>query len=125
MAGSVHIPWYATGFRADRMEEGLAQIAPIALRYGATAYAVFRYRDDRYKFLQTATFESKLDWERYWNGEDFIRWRSLHSSFYQVPVLYQWTDVVLEGHLPTDPGYGGEPTAVTGGPASDEVGDTI
>lgn len=125
MAGSVHIPWYATGFRADSLEDALEGIAPIALRYGATAYAVYRYRDDRYKFLQTATFRSKVDWERYWNGEDFIRWRAVNSGRYQVPVLYQWTDISVEGHLPTDPGYGGEPASVVEGPANGEIGDTI
>jgi hypothetical protein len=125
MAGSVHIPWYATGFRADKIEAALEEIAPMALRYGATAYAVYRYRDDRYKFLQTATFESKVDWERYWNGPDFIRWRSVNSGYYQVPVLYQWADIAIEGHLPTDPGYGGEPASVVEGPTNGEVGDTV
>ena len=104
MAGSVHIPWYATGFRADAMEEALEEIAPLAIRYGATAYAVYRYRDDRYKFLQTATFESKADWERYWNGPDFIAWRAEYSSFYQVPVLYSWNDLVHSGRLEVENG---------------------
>lgn len=97
MAGVVHIPWYATGFRGDKLEAALAHIAPVALRYGATSYQVFRYRDDRYKFLQTAEFESKMDWERYWAGQEFIDFRVIHSSFYQVPVLYGWTDLVAGG----------------------------
>jgi hypothetical protein len=125
MAGSVHIPWYATGFRADALEEALGEIAPLAIRYGATGYSVFRYRDDRYKFLQTATFENKLEWERYWSGEDFVRWRAKYSSWYQVPVLYQWADITVEGHLPSDPGYGGEPASVHGGMESGEIGDSI
>ena len=49
----------------------------MALRYGATAYAVYRTRDDLYKFLQIATFEDKADWERYWNGPEFTRFRAL------------------------------------------------
>ena len=98
--GSVHIPWYATGFRGDQIEAALAEIAPLALRFGATSYAVYRYRDDRYKFLQTATFHDKLDWERYWNSEEFIRWRAVNSSFFQIPVVYGWADVVAEGHGP-------------------------
>lgn len=99
MAGVVHIPWYATGFRGDRLEAALAEIAPVALRYGARSYSVFRYRDDRYKFLQTAEFDSKLDWERYWSGPEFIDFRVLCSSFYQVPVVYGWTDLVCAGAL--------------------------
>jgi hypothetical protein len=99
MAGVVHIPWYATVWRGDRMEEALGQIAPLALRYGATEYAVHRSRDDPYKLLQMSWFESKLDWQRYWDGPEFIAWRADYSSFYQVPVLYVWHDLVHYGRL--------------------------
>jgi hypothetical protein len=101
-AGAVHIPWYATGFRADKLAAALADIAPVALRYGATAYSVFRSRDDTYKFVQTATFESKPDWERYWYGPEFTRFRALCSSWYQVPVVYVWQDVIAEGVMPAN-----------------------
>ena len=106
--GSVHIPWYATGFRGDKLEAALADIAPLALRYGASTYAVYRYNDDRYKFLQTATFRDKADWERYWLGPEFERFRALCSSWYQVPVVYQWAEVVAEGVLPYDPVASGD-----------------
>lgn len=99
MAGVVHIPWYATGLRGDTLEAALAEIAPVAMRYGARSYAVYRYNDDRYKFLQTAEFESKLDWDRYWNSPEFIDFRVLNSSYYQVPVVYGWTDLVISGSL--------------------------
>jgi hypothetical protein len=49
-------------------------------------------------------FESKLDWERYWNGPDFIAWRAEYSSFYQVPVLYIWHDLVSYGRLEIENG---------------------
>jgi hypothetical protein len=102
MAGVVHIPWYATGFRGDKLEAALADIAPVALRYGATSHSVFRYRDDRYKFLQTAAFETKLDWERYWFGPEFIDFRAIYSGFYQVPVVYGWTDLITSGEIAGD-----------------------
>jgi hypothetical protein len=108
MAGVVHVPWYATGFRADGLEAALAEIAPVALHYGATSYQVFRFNDDRYRFLQTATFERKLDWERYWGGQEFIDFRVIHSGWYQVPVLYQWSDVVAAGGI-------AEPVTANGG----------
>lgn len=97
MAAVVHIPWYATVFRGDKLEAALGEIAPIALRYGATSYAVYRYNDDRYKFLQVAEFESKADWERYWEGPDFIDWRIANQSYFQVPVVYGMTDLVIAG----------------------------
>ena len=45
-AGVVNIPWYATLFRGDRFAEALGEIAPVALRYGASDYTVYRAQDD-------------------------------------------------------------------------------
>jgi hypothetical protein len=119
MAGVVHIPWYATVFRGDKLEGLLEDIAPVALRYGASSYFLHRNRDDRYKFLQTATFESKSDWDRYWNGPEFVHFRVAASSYYQVPVLYSWNDVVIEGYLDSE--------RVREGlrPSAEAVGDTL
>ncbi len=103
MAGTVHIPWYATVFRGDRLEAALREIAPVALRYRATHYLVYRNRDDMYKFLQTATFAEKSDFEAYWYGPEFVEFRTLTSSWYQVPVLYGWTDLTASGALNPEP----------------------
>ena len=100
MAGTVIVPWYATGFRKDPFEAALNEIASVALRYGASTYAVYRANDDLYKFLQTASFEDKAGWEGYWNGPEFTRFRTLAVSWYQVPVLYAWHDVIAEGAMP-------------------------
>ena len=99
MAGTVIIPWYATGFRADAFEQALNEVAPVALRYGASSFAVYRARDDRYKFQQLASFEEYLDWERFWDGPEMIDFRVRHSSWYQVPVLYGWWDLTTHGAL--------------------------
>ena len=98
-AGVVHIPWYATLFRGDKFEAALQEIAPVAVRYGATEWAVYRSRDDAYRFLQMATFEDKEAFEAYWYGADFNDWRARYSSWYQVPVLYAWHDLVARGGL--------------------------
>ena len=100
--GVVHIPWYATGFRHNAFAEALAAFAPIVMRYGATDYSVYRSRDDRYKFLQMATFESKLDWERFWEGEDAIAFRVNHQGWYQIPLLYAWHDRISHGGFPEE-----------------------
>jgi hypothetical protein len=102
-AGVVHVPWYATVFRGDKLETALADIVPVALRYGATDYSLHRSRDDRYKFLQTASFPDKLSWQRYWEGEEFIEFRATCSSWYQVPVIYVWHDLVVAGALEPEP----------------------
>jgi hypothetical protein len=119
MAGLVHVPWYATVFRGNKLEAALAEIAPVALRYGASSYALHRNRDDSYKFLQMATFENKLDWERYWAGPEFQHFRIVAMSWFQVPVVYTWNDVVVEGYLAGErerSGLRAEPGA---------VGDTV
>ncbi len=99
MAGTVIVPWYATGFRADQFELDLGKAAAVALRYGASSYDVYRARDDRYKFQQVAAFEEKVDWERYWEGPEMTDFRVLHSSWYQVPVLYGWWDLTAHGAI--------------------------
>lgn len=103
MAGVVHIPWYATGFRGDTLAEALGELGPIALRYGATQYAVHRSRDDRYKMVQMVWFESKLDWERYWSSPELTSFRAQHSGWYQIPVLYVWHDEVAADVVTLEP----------------------
>jgi hypothetical protein len=120
MAGVVHIPWYATGFRGDKLQEALSDIAPVALRYGARSYSVYRYNDDRYKFLQTAEFEGKAEFEAYWFGPEFVDFRIIASSWYQVPVVYGWTELFASGTLEPEVAH-----AATGGPAGAEAGGDL
>jgi hypothetical protein len=103
----VHIPWYATGFREEDLAAALEQISAVSLRYGAKGYTVYQSHDDLYRFLQVLDFESKDDWTRYWYGPEFADMRASCSSWYQVPVLYVWNDVVAEGSL--------DPAATPGG----------
>ena len=97
--GVVHIPWYATLFRGDKFRLALLEIAPVALRYGATEWQVYRAHDDQYKFLQMAAFADKLSFERYWLSEEFVGWRADYSSWYQVPVIYGFNELVGRGAL--------------------------
>jgi len=102
VAGTVIVPWYATGFRADAFEEVLGEVAATALRYGATSYEVYRARDDRYRFQQLARFEQHLQWDRYWAGPEMTRFRIEHSGWYQVPLLYGWWDRTAGGEILTE-----------------------
>jgi hypothetical protein len=106
MAGTVVVPWYATGFRAEAFERALNEVAATALRYGATSYTVYRARDDRYKFQQLAAFEDKLDWERYWEGREMTEFRVLHSGWFQVPIIYGWWDLTAGGQVLARPPSG-------------------
>ncbi len=101
--GTIIIPWYATGFRADGLAAALDEIAPAALRYGASSYALYRSRDDLYKFQQLAYFPDHTSWERYWAGPEMTEFRVRHSSWYQVPVLYTWWELTSHGQLIAPP----------------------
>jgi hypothetical protein len=99
MAGSVHIPWYATVFRGDQLQAELERISPLALRYGATGYSIYRSNDDTYRFLQILDWEEHLDWDRWWNGPEMIDFRTYCQGWYQVPIQYAWHDLVTEAHV--------------------------
>jgi hypothetical protein len=49
-----------------------------------------------------ATFEHKLDWDRYWNGPEFLHFRAAAQGLFQVPILYSWNDLVVEGRIDDD-----------------------
>ena len=107
MAGTVIVPWYATGFRADQFERDLGEVAATALRYGASSYEVYRSRDDRYRFQQLSAFEEYLDWERFWDGPEMVYFRARHSSWYQIPVLYGWWDRTAGGAVARNGAHSG------------------
>jgi len=114
-AGVAQIPWYATLFRGDKFEAAVREIAPIAMRYGALDYIVYRNRDDMYKFQQCATFEEKAQFEAYWYGPEMTTFRTVYSGWYQVPILYTWADVVIAGGRGLN--GNGEPVSAHGAPS--------
>ena len=104
--GFVHIPWYATALRGDRLEAVLLDTSAAALRYGATSWQVHRSRDDRYKLLQMVAFDSKEDFERWWAGREMVDMRVITSGWWQVPVLYVWHDLCGAGQIGDGNGNG-------------------
>lgn len=94
MAGVVHIPWYATVFRQDKIAAALEEVAPIAMRYGATEVQIHQSRDDRYRFTHMVWFDTRLAWETFWEGPEMVQFRARYSGLYQVPVLYVWHEVI-------------------------------
>jgi hypothetical protein len=99
MAKIAYVQWYATVFRGDQLERALEEIAPVALRYGATEFLLMRAGDDRYRMHQFSWFENKLDWDSYWLGPEFVAWRADFSSFYQVPLVYAFHEQVARGEI--------------------------
>jgi hypothetical protein len=99
MAGVVHIDWYATVLRQEAFAAEVSYVAPLALRYGATQYAVHRSRDDRYKITQMAWFESKPDWYSYWESLEMREFRRRNMGHYQIPINYVWMDELVAGAM--------------------------
>ena len=44
-------------------------------------------------------FDDKRDWDAFWFGPEFTEMRAACSSWYQVPLLYVWHDLVCRGEL--------------------------
>ena len=113
-ADVMHVQWYAAVLRHETFALEVARVAPMALRYGATQYAVHRSLDDRYRIVQMAWFEDHEDWYRYWDGPEMIEFRRRNASHFQVPVVYVWHDELVAGALgPEVPLPQGEPEPVT------------
>lgn len=99
MAGVVHVEWYATILRQEALAAEITRVSPLALRYGASQYAVHRSTDDRYMIRQMIWFENKSDWYRYWDGPEMIEFRRRNMGHYQNPVSYIWHEEIAAGAL--------------------------
>ena len=67
------------------------------LDYGATSWSFYRAHDGRLDFIQTATFPTKADFERYWYSEEIVEKRMELAGYYQVPLLPAFQEIVGEG----------------------------
>src|ERR1700689_5467921 len=91
--------WYATILRQNSFAESVAEVAPIALRYGATQYKVHVNNDDHYKITQMTWVPNHATWYEYWEGPEMIEFRARYSGKYQVPIVYVWVDEIAAGSL--------------------------
>jgi hypothetical protein len=96
---TILMPWYVTFFRGNKFAEALQEIAPVAMKYGATSYHLYRSQEDLYQFWQWTAVPDKIMWEKYWYGPEFQRWRAEHSSWYQVPLVYTVTHEIASGAI--------------------------
>lgn len=97
MAKCVEVQWGITPFRSAKFVELWRPYAELAINYGATGYALFRCVEDDLIVRQYAFFETKPDWERYWNSRELREAREAASGMYQVPIVYLWHDVITQG----------------------------
>lgn len=95
-----HLPYYATGLRADQLAEAFVELTPELLRLGALDVRVYRSKEDSYKFLQVIQVEDKDTWARIWNGEAFVRFRTVCGPWFQKPLAYQPMQAISTGTAP-------------------------
>ena len=116
MEDLVWVQWYATVFRQHSFAEAVAEVAPLALRYGATQYKVHLNNDDFYKITQMTWVPSHAAWYSYWEGPEMIEFRARYAGKYQVPIVYSWADEIASGSV-AGPGNGTDPSAVEPAPS--------
>jgi hypothetical protein len=95
----VVINWIANPFRGDKFEAAWAPAAELVTKYGATAWAFTRSKDDPLSFMQFAAFESKLDFERYWYSDEVSEARTNAVGLYQVPLTPVWFRTIGYGTI--------------------------
>jgi len=119
MADLVWVKWYATVLRQNSFAADVARVAPIALRYGATQYAVHIDNDDRYRITQMTWVPSQTDWYRYWDGPEMIEFRASHWGHFQIPIAYAWADEIAAGALGPQVDTGSRaPDGINGAPST-------
>ena len=91
------VKWYATVLRQNMFAERVAEIAPVALHYGATQYRVHVDNDDRYKINQLTWVPDHKNWYAFWEGPEMIEFRARWMGKYQIPITYAWATEVAVG----------------------------
>jgi hypothetical protein len=106
MADLMVVKWYATVLRQNMFAERVAEIAPVALHYGATQYRVHVDNDDRYKINQMTWVPDHKNWYAFWEGPEMIEFRARWMGKYQVPITYAWTTEIASGEANLSNGNG-------------------
>lgn len=99
MSELMTVKWYATVLRQHMFAAEVAKVAPLALRYGATRYAVHVDGDDPYKITQMTWVPDHSAWYTYWDGPEMIEFRARFSGKYQIPIGYAWTEEIASGAM--------------------------
>jgi quinol monooxygenase YgiN len=89
-----YIDWHVTPFRADRFIETWRPAAARALAFGASNWSLTRSTDDPLHIRQTATWENREDFERYWYSDEITSARQQVVDYYGKPVLPVWHSLV-------------------------------
>jgi hypothetical protein len=88
------LDWHIAPFRADRWLDVWEVAAAKMPAYGAKNWSLTRSIDDPLAFQQSAEWESRADFERYWFSEEIEAAREATIGYYDIPMLPTWHTVI-------------------------------
>jgi len=94
MAEVCTLDWHIAPFRADRWLDVWESAAAKMPAYGAKNWSLTRSIDDPLAFQQSAEWESRADFERYWFSEEIEAAREATIGYYDLPMLPTWHTVI-------------------------------
>jgi len=86
--------WHIAPFRADRFLDLWEPAAAKMPAFGAKSWSLTRSIDDPLSFQQSALWEKRSDFERYWFSEEIERARESIIDLYDLPLLPEWHTLV-------------------------------
>ena len=95
MAEVCTLDWHVAPFRADRWLDLWEPAAARMPAYGAKSWSITRSVDDPLHFIQSSTWESRADFERWWYSDEIEQARAAVIDFHGVPILPYWHTLVV------------------------------
>jgi hypothetical protein len=94
MAEVCRLDWHIAPFRADRWLDLWEPAAAKMPAYGASSWSLTRAIDDPLAFQQTAVWNKRSDFERYWYSTEIEEARAGILNLYDIPLLPTWHTLV-------------------------------
>ena len=88
------VDWHVHPLRAERWYAAWMPAFERAEAFGATAATMTRSEDDPLHFRQSAVWERREDFERYWASDEISAAREEVMSLYNKPLIPSWHTLV-------------------------------
>ena len=88
------LDWHVHPQREERWYGAWRPAAERALAFGASSYSLTRSEDDPLHFRQSAVWERREDFERYWASDEISAAREEVMSLYNKPLIPSWHTLI-------------------------------
>lgn len=88
------LDWHIAPFRAERWLDLWEPAAARMPAFGARDWSLIRSNDDPLAFRQSAVWESRSDFERYWYSDEIAAARAAVIDLYDIPLLPAWHTLI-------------------------------